>query len=78
MTVRPACARRYLAERFDIDFVALTFTQDGADVRAAREALADAGLYETKILAKARHLTSFDNFIALSGTASLLALSRPS
>ena len=48
---------RYLAERFDIDFIALTFTQDGADVRAAREALAEAGLYETKILAKARQLT---------------------
>ena len=43
---------RYLADRFDIDFVALTFTQDGSDVRAAREALAEVGALETKILAK--------------------------
>jgi len=42
-----------LADRFDIDFVALTFTQDGSDVRAAREALAEVGALETKILAKA-------------------------
>ena len=43
-----------MADRFDIDFVALTFTQDGSDVRAAREALAEVGALETKILAKAR------------------------
>lgn len=41
-----------MADRFDIDFVALTFTQDGSDVRAAREALAEVGALETKILAK--------------------------
>ena len=49
-------ASRYLADRFDIDFVALTFTQDGTDVRAARAVLAEAGAHETKILAKAREL----------------------
>lgn len=43
---------RYLSSRFDIDFLSLTYTRDGADVRAARAALKECNLLETKIIAK--------------------------
>lgn len=46
--------RRYLSTRFDIDFVSLTYTRDGADVREARRVVRECGLLETKIIAKVR------------------------
>ena len=52
--LRARLVRRYFASRYDIDFVALTYTRDGADVREARRAMHDAGLVETKVLAKVR------------------------
>ena len=45
-------ADRYLSSRFDIDFLSLTYTRNSADVRAARQALQQCGLLETKIIAK--------------------------
>jgi hypothetical protein len=46
----------HLASSYDIDFLALTFTRDEADVRSARAFLDGVGLGHTKILAKARAL----------------------
>ena len=43
---------RYLSTRFDIDFVGLTYTRNGADVRDARRVIRECGLLETKIMAK--------------------------
>ena len=47
-------SRRYLASRFDVDFVGLTSSRDGGDVREARRAIRECGLLETKIIAKVR------------------------
>lgn len=52
LTQQDVEAVKYLAGKFDIDFLALTFTRSGDDVREARSFLEGAGLGSTKILAK--------------------------
>ncbi len=47
---------RFIAEQVEIDFLALTFTRSGNDVREARGLLDELGLHHIKILAKAGRL----------------------
>ena len=56
LTISDVLFGRYLSSRFDIDFLSLTYTRDGADVRAARAALKQCNLLETKIIAKVTQL----------------------
>lgn len=65
-----------LAADYDIDFVALGYTRDGADVRDARAFLHNLGMSNTKILAKIATRQSLFHFEGIIDKADGIIISR--